>query len=433
MNGSKHHIQSSSLPRLPSFQQLNETIRNPEIAQVQPPLQHSHSQSNPQPQQPQQLQQQQLQSHHQLASHRFQYTANDYKTLMLYNNNNNTTANGNYAAHTLSNPNATNNNAHMEYSYGPSLHDRSESYPNQYVFPNPETLKQPLSNRVSPRSMDRTKTYSYGQEFANQLNNGKLGNVISEYKFVNDLIQFLMRFEIKCNELKRYSTNTPTSALNDMGDSNSVITENFMSALSVEDLDEALNNIKRIAQIFESIKVHNEHNKSNGLKRNGLFVYENGAKRQHIEKKKQIRKKQLKNGTAMNGSLIAGGEIVPMDVHMNHSGTSTNCVNGNGNGQTNGNGHVNDATGSDHPNVALQRCTTGGLNPQLTLKPDITCQHCCSQETPEWRRGPEGSRTLCNACGLFYSKLIKKYGLREADKVMLQRKQTGTVNDRRIF
>ena len=77
--------------------------------------------------------------------------------------------------------------------------------------------------------------------------------------------------------------------------------------------------------------------------------------------------------------------------------------------------------------------TNGNLNTELSAKPEITCQHCCSQETPEWRRGPEGSRTLCNACGLFYSKLIKKYGLREADKIMLHRKQTGTVNDRRIF
>ena len=51
--------------------------------------------------------------------------------------------------------------------------------------------------------------------------------------------------------------------------------------------------------------------------------------------------------------------------------------------------------------------TNGNLNTELSAKPEITCQHCCSQETPEWRRGPEGSRTLCNACGLFYSKLIK--------------------------
>jgi hypothetical protein len=28
------------------------------------------------------------------------------------------------------------------------------------------------------------------------------------------------------------------------------------------------------------------------------------------------------------------------------------------------------------------------------------CQSCHSSDTPEWRRGPDGARTLCNACGL---------------------------------
>jgi len=33
------------------------------------------------------------------------------------------------------------------------------------------------------------------------------------------------------------------------------------------------------------------------------------------------------------------------------------------------------------------------------------CQSCHSSDTPEWRRGPDGARTLCNACGL------RKFGL----------------------
>lgn len=28
------------------------------------------------------------------------------------------------------------------------------------------------------------------------------------------------------------------------------------------------------------------------------------------------------------------------------------------------------------------------------------CHSCSTTETPEWRRGPDGARTLCNACGL---------------------------------
>jgi hypothetical protein len=28
------------------------------------------------------------------------------------------------------------------------------------------------------------------------------------------------------------------------------------------------------------------------------------------------------------------------------------------------------------------------------------CHSCNTTDTPEWRRGPDGARTLCNACGL---------------------------------
>ncbi|KND04143.1 white collar 2 protein [Spizellomyces punctatus DAOM BR117] len=32
------------------------------------------------------------------------------------------------------------------------------------------------------------------------------------------------------------------------------------------------------------------------------------------------------------------------------------------------------------------------------------CQHCGTNESPEWRKGPAGPKTLCNACGLAYAK-----------------------------
>ncbi|KAG8691373.1 hypothetical protein FRC11_004585 [Ceratobasidium sp. 423] len=36
------------------------------------------------------------------------------------------------------------------------------------------------------------------------------------------------------------------------------------------------------------------------------------------------------------------------------------------------------------------------------------CHSCEISDTPEWRRGPDGQRTLCNACGLHYAKLVRK-------------------------
>ncbi|XP_020575266.1 GATA transcription factor 1-like [Phalaenopsis equestris] len=39
------------------------------------------------------------------------------------------------------------------------------------------------------------------------------------------------------------------------------------------------------------------------------------------------------------------------------------------------------------------------------------CRHCEAQETPQWRLGPEGPKTLCNACGVRYNsgRLVPEY------------------------
>ncbi|EFA75982.1 GATA-binding transcription factor [Heterostelium album PN500] len=36
------------------------------------------------------------------------------------------------------------------------------------------------------------------------------------------------------------------------------------------------------------------------------------------------------------------------------------------------------------------------------------CAKCETTETPEWRRGPDGETSLCNACGLQYAKQMRK-------------------------
>lgn len=53
----------------------------------------------------------------------------------------------------------------------------------------------------------------------------------------------------------------------------------------------------------------------------------------------------------------------------------------------------------------------------------IRCHQCGTHETPEWRKGPEGSRTLCNACGLFHAKLVKKKGEAEAAEILRGRRE----------
>ncbi|KAI9143203.1 hypothetical protein BKA69DRAFT_1123347 [Paraphysoderma sedebokerense] len=39
--------------------------------------------------------------------------------------------------------------------------------------------------------------------------------------------------------------------------------------------------------------------------------------------------------------------------------------------------------------------------------PSGRCHSCNTTETPEWRRGPDGKGTLCNACGLHFAKMVR--------------------------
>ncbi|KAI9499533.1 hypothetical protein BDB00DRAFT_794374 [Zychaea mexicana] len=51
------------------------------------------------------------------------------------------------------------------------------------------------------------------------------------------------------------------------------------------------------------------------------------------------------------------------------------------------------------------------------------CHSCNISETPEWRRGPDGARTLCNACGLHYAKLTRKKAQLEQQQQQQQQQQ----------
>lgn len=43
-----------------------------------------------------------------------------------------------------------------------------------------------------------------------------------------------------------------------------------------------------------------------------------------------------------------------------------------------------------------------------TKEGDYICTECGTMNSPEWRKGPQGRKTLCNACGLRWSKQAKK-------------------------
>lgn len=42
------------------------------------------------------------------------------------------------------------------------------------------------------------------------------------------------------------------------------------------------------------------------------------------------------------------------------------------------------------------------------VDPDKKCVQCGTSNTPLWRRGPKGPKTLCNSCGIHWSRGLKK-------------------------
>lgn len=66
--------------------------------------------------------------------------------------------------------------------------------------------------------------------------------------------------------------------------------------------------------------------------------------------------------------------------------------------------------GSVRPCKKLKKA---GSNCCTTADPSLTrrCSHCLVQKTPQWRAGPMGPKTLCNACGVRYKsgRLVPEY------------------------
>ncbi|XP_023913533.1 GATA transcription factor 1 [Quercus suber] len=55
--------------------------------------------------------------------------------------------------------------------------------------------------------------------------------------------------------------------------------------------------------------------------------------------------------------------------------------------------------------------TTAAATTTTTTTIGRKCQHCGAEKTPQWRAGPLGPKTLCNACGVRYKsgRLVPEY------------------------
>ncbi|GFP80908.1 gata transcription factor 4 [Phtheirospermum japonicum] len=64
-------------------------------------------------------------------------------------------------------------------------------------------------------------------------------------------------------------------------------------------------------------------------------------------------------------------------------------------------------------NVKKEEIIMGNINGGNTESGEVArrCTHCASEKTPQWRTGPLGPKTLCNACGVRYKsgRLVPEY------------------------
>ncbi|KAF0540273.1 sexual development transcription factor nsdd [Gigaspora margarita] len=81
-----------------------------------------------------------------------------------------------------------------------------------------------------------------------------------------------------------------------------------------------------------------------------------------------------------------------------------------------------DLNRKQRPDVTSQR--TKYRKRSKRAAPPGRCHSCNISETPEWRRGPDGARTLCNACGLHFAKITRKRALSAMQQQLQQPSST---------
>ncbi|KAL4943380.1 hypothetical protein BDV06DRAFT_190111 [Aspergillus oleicola] len=68
-------------------------------------------------------------------------------------------------------------------------------------------------------------------------------------------------------------------------------------------------------------------------------------------------------------------------------------------------GHLYNSAASSTP---VEPQVLAESEPRKRLKGEYQCADCGTSDSPEWRKGPDGPKTLCNACGLRWAKSQKK-------------------------
>lgn len=74
------------------------------------------------------------------------------------------------------------------------------------------------------------------------------------------------------------------------------------------------------------------------------------------------------------------------------------------------------------------RAKSRAFGKRATMVPH-ECAHCHKHNTPEWRKGPDDVRNLCNACGIFFAKLLRTHGPELAKIILIVKQDRGENRD----
>ncbi|XP_009628152.1 GATA transcription factor 12-like [Nicotiana tomentosiformis] len=71
----------------------------------------------------------------------------------------------------------------------------------------------------------------------------------------------------------------------------------------------------------------------------------------------------------------------------------------------------NDAAANNSTSATAKATKAPSKKRESIETPGRKCLHCASEKTPQWRTGPMGPKTLCNACGVRYKsgRLVPEY------------------------
>ncbi|KAF9919835.1 hypothetical protein FBU30_010474 [Linnemannia zychae] len=137
--------------------------------------------------------------------------------------------------------------------------------------------------------------------------------------------------------------------------------------------------------------------------RGGQDQFEHDPSRRHPSQPNSSLSSRLESNSSSASLMTEQG--IAMARHMPTGVTSTGANLGKGGVNPSGIGSGFKSESSDRgENVPHQKYRKRAKR----THPPGRCLSCDTSDTPEWRRGPDGARTLCNACGLHYAKLLKR-------------------------